>query len=230
MALILSIETATHVCSVALHQEGRLLASAELYLEQSHASKLALLIENLFSISGYELDDLSAVAISCGPGSYTGLRIGTSTAKGICFGLSIPLIAIGSLEALAFQINQLNYAQALLCPMIDARRMEVYCMVVDSSLQIIQPTGAKIIDESSFLDVLNNHTILFFGNGADKCQQIIAHPNAHFLKGINLNAVAVGVLAYAKFADGVFEDVSKFEPFYGKDFVAKKAKSLLGDL
>lgn len=228
MALILALETSTNVCSIALHKDGKLLVSSEIHIEQSHATKLALLIDSVVKISDHKPSDLSAVAIASGPGSYTGLRIGASTAKGICFGLSIPLIAVNSLEILAFQMKGLNPTGALLCPMIDARRMEVYCLVADSSLQIIQPTHAKVIEEKSFLDLLHSQRIIFFGNGADKCEHTIQHENAQFYKGVNLNATSLGALAFKKFEEGVFEDIVQFEPFYGKDFVAKKAKSIFG--
>lgn len=228
MSLILALETSTNVCSVALHKGGKLLLASEVHVDQSHATKLALLIDNVLKISDHKPSDLSAVAVASGPGSYTGLRIGTSTAKGICFGLSIPLIAVNSLEVLAFQMRDLNPMGALLCPMIDARRMEVYCLVADASLQIIQPTQAKVIEGTSFLDLLESQRIIFFGNGADKCEPIIQHVNAQFYKGVSLSAVSLGSLAFRKFDDGVFEDVVQFEPFYGKDFVAKKAKSFFG--
>src|SRR6478609_5772251 len=144
MSLILSLETSTTVCSVAIHRGQNLLASAEVHIEQSHASKLAVLIDDVRKLSGIELKELSAIAISSGPGSYTGLRIGTSTAKGLCYALGIPLISINTLEVLAHQMSEVNVGKAFLCPMIDARRMEVYCLLMDNALNLIQATEAKI--------------------------------------------------------------------------------------
>src|SRR6188508_2360835 len=140
MPLILSLETSTTVCSVAIHRGQNLLASAEVHIEQSHASKLAILIEEVRKLAGIELKELSAIAISSGPGSYTGLRIGTSTAKGLCYALNIPLISINTLEVLAHLMSSLNFNNSLLCPMIDARRMEVYCLLTDDKLNVIHPT------------------------------------------------------------------------------------------
>src|ERR1043165_1652616 len=169
MSLILSLETSTSVCSVALHHEGRIVAASEIHIEQSHASKLAVLIDEVVKLSGHSMSALKAITISSGPGSYTGLRIGTSTAKGLCYALNIPLIAVDTLYLMAAQINGYNIANAMLCPMIDARRMEVYCFVTDAELQTLQPVEAKVIDESSFQNFLEQGQVIFFGNGAAKC-------------------------------------------------------------
>ena len=162
MARILSLETSTTVCSVALHENEKLIATAEVHLEHSHASKLAILIDEVARIAEVDLASLDAVAVSSGPGSYTGLRIGTSTAKGLCYALSIPLIAVGTLELMAAQVSKVNITNAWLCPMIDARRMEVYCRLSDASGKIISPVEAKIIDEESFEEHLQHQSDYFF--------------------------------------------------------------------
>ena len=226
MSLILSLETSAKVCSVAIHDHATLITTSEIHIEQSHASKLAVLIDEVKSKAGIELKQLSAVAISSGPGSYTGLRIGTSTAKGLCFSLNIPLISIGSLELLAFQMRENNSQQAYLCPMIDARRMEVYCLITDSSLNIIHPTEAKVIDETSFEDYLNKHKILFFGDGSDKCKEKINHKNAQFMSGIYPKASQLGLMALEKFKRNEVEDLVNFEPHYLKEFLIKQPKSI----
>lgn len=222
MSLILSLETSTTVCSVTIHRGQDLLASAEVHIEQSHASKLAVLIDEVKKLACLELRELSAIAISSGPGSYTGLRIGASTAKGLCYALNIPLISINTLEVLAYQMSSLNFNNSLLCPMIDARRMEVYCLVMDDNLNLIHPTEAKIIDEHSFLDSLEKQNILFFGNGASKCRNVITHHNAFFINNIYPSAKQVGIMAHQKLLDNEVEDVSNAEPFYLKEFLIKK--------
>ena len=215
MALILSIETATKVCSVALHVSGRLLATQTLLVEKSHAESLILTIEHLLTISPYTKKDLAAIAISSGPGSYTGLRIGTATAKGLCYALDLPLIAINTLEAMAHGMQPYNTTQALLCPMIDARRMAVYCLLSDAENNVLEVSNAKVIDHESFDRSLNRHKILFFGDGAKKCKPLLSHhPNAFFLEHVHPAAPHVGTLAYAKFQQGVFENLACFEPLY----------------
>lgn len=223
MPLILSLETSTDVCSVALHDGVTLLAAEEIHEPQVHASRLAPLIDSIRRKAGIALQDLSAVAVSEGPGSYTGLRIGTSTAKGLCYGLEIPLIAVGTLELLAFQASGDNPQKALLCPMIDARRMEVYCLVTDHQQRIIQPVAARVIDGSSFSELLATAPVLFFGNGAEKCEAVITHENAIFREGVFPSAAMLGLMAEKKFREGQFEDLIAFKPFYLKEFVAKKA-------
>ncbi len=222
MPAILSLETSTDVCSVALHNGGRLLAEAIIHQPQVHASRLAPLINQVVRESHFRLKDLQAIAVSSGPGSYTGLRIGTSTAKGLCYGLEIPLIAVGTLQLLAYQGSAINDQRALLCPMIDARRMEVYCLVADADLNIIEEVSARVIDENSFAELLEERQVLFFGSGSGKCQNTIHHPNALFKSGIVPLASALGEMAGAKYAAGLFEDLVHFKPFYLKEFVAKK--------
>jgi len=222
MSLILSLETSTHVCSVALHDAGKLIATREVHTPQSHAERLAPMIEEVRRETGLELKQLAAVAIAAGPGSYTGLRIGVSTAKGLCYTLQIPLIAVGTLDVMASQVAPSQPADVWLCPMIDARRMEVYCQVTTPDLGVIQPVEAKIIDEQSFASLLEKHHILFFGDGAAKCKSAITHPNAIFVDNIVPLASALGVLAHAKFLEHRVEDLLHFEPFYLKDFLIKK--------
>jgi tRNA threonylcarbamoyladenosine biosynthesis protein TsaB len=222
MPVILSLETSTDVCSVALHDGEKLLAQAEVHEPQSHASMLAPLIHSVSRDTGIPLKEINAVAVTRGPGSYTGLRIGTSTAKGLCYALGIPLISVGTLELLAFQGNRENTSHALLCPMIDARRMEVYCLVADHHLQMVRPISAEIIHEKSFTELLEVGSVLFFGNGSEKCRSVIRHPNAVFLEGIFPQATILGLMAGKKFHAGEFEDLVQFKPFYLKEFLVGK--------
>ncbi|PZR03127.1 MAG: tRNA (adenosine(37)-N6)-threonylcarbamoyltransferase complex dimerization subunit type 1 TsaB [Flavobacterium psychrophilum] len=233
MALILSIETSTSVCSAALHQDGVLITLLEFHLPQSTASKLSLLIEQVFKLSDRPPLQLSAVAVSAGPGSYTGLRIGVATAKGLCYALNIPLIAVNTLELMVSQVvsasptKEENGDVTWLVPMLDARRMEVYTLRANSQGQTIEPTEAKIIDEHSYESWLEKDKIVFFGNGADKCETVITHGNASFIKGIIPSASKLGELAYQKFIKGELEDLATYEPYYLKDFMVKKPKSLV---
>jgi tRNA threonylcarbamoyladenosine biosynthesis protein TsaB len=223
MALILSLETSGTTCSVALHRDGSLINTIEILEAQAHASKLAVIIKEIFSNSSTNIQDLQAVAISSGPGSYTGLRIGTSTAKGICYALNIPLIAANTLDLLIFQVSDAMLTDEYLCPMIDAKRMEVYCQVRSLQLQIVRPISAMTIDETSFSELLKDHKMLFFGDGAEKCKNIIKHDNAGFMEGIYPKASALGQLAFSKFQKKEVEDLANFTPLYLKEFVAKKA-------
>lgn len=225
--IILSIETATPVCSVALHIAGNLVANYELHTERSHSDQLTSMIEQICKQSGVRLSDISAVAISKGPGSYTGLRIGVATAKGLCFSLDKPLLAVNTLEAMVWQINTFFGEKTLFCPMIDARRMEVYCLVTDSKGNILEETQAKIIDSQSFENILSTNKVVFFGNGAAKCKSILEHENAIFLENVYPTAKTVGLLASQKYPQNIFEDLIYFEPFYLKDFVGKKVTNLL---
>lgn len=225
MPAILSLETSTDVCSVALHDGSNLLAHREIHEPQSHAAQLVPLIDAMLGEANLTLQMIQAVAVTAGPGSYTGLRIGSSTAKGICYSLDVPLISVGSLELLAFQASGMNTSGALLCPMIDARRMEVYCLVTDPQLHVIEPASARIVDEHTFAELLERKQVLFFGNGSNKCRQVITHPNAIFLEGIYPRASALGLMADEKFRKKQFEDLVHFQPFYLKEFVAKKAGS-----
>lgn len=185
------------------------------------------MIDEVARIADIELREVNAIAISSGPGSYTGLRIGTSTAKGLCYALSIPLIAIGTLELMAAQVNKVNVTKAWLCPMIDARRMEVYCRLSDGDNNVIQSVEAKIIDGKSFEEHLKSKPIIFFGNGAEKCQAVIKHNNASFISGINPSAAQLGIMALLKYQHHDIEDVVQFEPFYLKEFRIKKPANLI---
>jgi tRNA threonylcarbamoyladenosine biosynthesis protein TsaB len=225
MALILSIETSTRVCSVALHRQGKVLGVSELFLEKSHSGAITLLIQNLVTASGFHLRDIEAIAVSKGPGSYTGLRIGTATAKGLCYALNKPLIAVHTLEAMAYGLSRkVPGNDYLFCPMIDARRMEVYCAVYQPGLQEVLPVDARIINESSFEELLVKHKIIFFGDGAAKCKPLLSHSNhSHFIEDIYPSAADGGWLAFQKFTRNAFEDIAYFEPFYLKEFFFKKS-------
>ena len=209
--VILSIETSTEVCSVALHNQGRLVADRESLAAYSHAERLAPMIDEILADNNIKRSELSAVAVSAGPGSYTGLRIGTSTAKGLCYALDIPLITIGTLESMLEGIEQDDEDQ-LLCPMLDARRMEVYCLLADSNGLIIESTHAKIIDETSFIEYLGGKKISIYGNGADKCKSVITSENAIFIYGINPSAINIGKLAFSQYQNSDFADLGKVEP------------------
>lgn len=229
MAVILSIETSTAVCSVALSKDGACLAQKINFEGPSHATLLSVYVQEILDFAKQQKLKLDAVAISCGPGSYTGLRIGVSTAKGLCYGLDIPLIAINTLTIMAFTVkeSQVIADNSLLCPMIDARRMEVYTAFYDNKLSTIRETAADIINEESYTDLLNTHSILFFGNGADKCKTILTHPNAIFSNEIHPIAKNMIILAEASFEANRFEDIAYFEPFYLKEFVTTTPKEKL---
>lgn len=226
MALILSLETSTAVSSVALHLADELLAYERYEVPNSTASHLAILIQNVMKAGRKSTSDLNAMAISAGPGSYTGLRIGTATAKGMCYALGIPLMAVNTLEHMATKAQPECVSSDLLCPMLDARRMEVYSMLLNSQLDVLEPTAAKVITAESFEEWLTENRIVFFGTGADKCRNTLVHQNAHFLSDVAPSADWLGVVASQYFNKNQFVDVSLFEPFYLKDFVAKKPKSL----
>ncbi len=227
MALLLSLETSTHSFSCALHQDEKLVAFKESIESQTTASLLVVMIDQLFKDSGFQKDQLRAVVVAAGPGSYTGLRIGVATAKGICYALNIPLISVNTLSLMTWEfLNQLsndyNLENALLCPMLDARRMEVYCMLADNAEQIVERTQAKVIDEQSFGALLDQREIYFFGEGSAKCKKSIHHPNAKFVSGVKPSASSLGVIGFKKFEDNEFENTDLFEPLYLKDFVVKK--------
>ncbi len=227
MSLLLSLETSTEVGSVALHKDGKLLTTSEVHIQYSHASKLAVLIEQVLVNAGMNAKQLDAVAVTSGPGSYTGLRIGTSTAKGLCFALDIPLLAVGSLELMAYQVSKSLTEDILLCPMIDARRMEVYCLVANRSLEILQPTQPVIIEADGFAHFLTENKVLFFGNGATKCKDVIDSQHAMYLDDINPLASHLGELAFQKFKKNEIEDLINFEPNYLKEFLIKPSKAVL---
>ena len=225
MTLILSIETSTSVCSVALHEDGNLISHREIDQEQAHASRLAPFVKEVVALAGLEINAIQAVAVSAGPGSYTGLRIGASTAKGLCFALSVPLISVSTLQVMTIPVlASVVSSNSLLCPMIDARRMEVYCQLFTAEGKELQPVEPKVIDDSSFSEWLAERKVLFFGNGASKCEAVIRHSNAVFVKNIYPSAVNMGAIAWARFQKNEFENIVQFEPFYLKDFMIRKPK------
>jgi tRNA threonylcarbamoyladenosine biosynthesis protein TsaB len=223
MAIILTLDTSTKNCSVALFNGNKIITLKEQNSDgYSHAEQLTLFVEEVMKSANLTLKEIEAIAISKGPGSYTGLRIGTSTAKGLCYALDIPLISISTLQAMAFTMAK-NHVTDLYCPMIDARRMEVFSGIYDVENNEIRKIQADVVDEQTYAQFLNNE-VLFFGDGSIKCKEIINHKNAKFLEGVYPSAKDLGKLAYAKFMNKDFEDVAYFEPFYLKDFVAGKKK------
>ena len=230
MACILHLETSTDVCSVAVSQDGACIFNEEDHSGPNHAVKSGVFIDEALSFIDSHLIPLDAVAVSQGPGSYTGLRIGTSTAKGICYGRDVKLISIPTLQLLCVPIllrEAITEEDALLCPMIDARRMEVYAQVLDRSLHEVRPVQADVVDSDTYKPYLDQHPVYFFGNGAAKCMEAIHHPNAHLIEGIEPLAKWMFPLAEKRYLNGQFEDVAYFTPFYLKDFVAKMPKKLL---
>lgn len=225
MALILCLETATTVCSVALGKGGHTIAMREVNAGYTHSENLTVFVQQVLDESGYKFSDLDAVAVSKGPGSYTGLRIGVSAAKGFCFALDKPLIAINTLEGMAAAVKGTETGHELLCPMLDARRMEVYCAFYDRDDNEVRPTSAEIITEAAFTDILSANRVIFFGDGAAKCKPMLeANPNAIFLDEIYPSAQFLVHAAEMKFKSKMFEDVAYFEPYYLKDFVAGPKK------
>jgi tRNA threonylcarbamoyladenosine biosynthesis protein TsaB len=224
--MILQIETATTVCSVALANQGKVIAFKEINERNVHAEVITVFIDEILSQAGIKYQQLDAVAVSSGPGSYTGLRIGVSTAKGLCYALDKPLIAVETLEAMADgMITKGVENNLLLCPMIDARRMEVYTALFDSNGKKLQATSAEIIDENSFDVQLKQNKILFFGDGAPKCRAMLdKNTNAIFIDDFANSATHLTKKAYQKLEVRQFEDVAYFEPYYLKDFlITKKA-------
>lgn len=232
MALLLCLETATTVCSVALAKDRKVLALREVNQGYTHSENLTVFTDQVLKEAGCSFAELDAVVVSKGPGSYTGLRIGVSAAKGFCFALDKPLIAVNTLRSMAYGVRStmdpsiaLSEEKTtgngiLLCPMIDARRMEVYCAFYDLDNNEIRPTSAEIIAADSFSDLLEDNKVIFFGDGSSKCRQTLTHPNAVFLDNAFPSAAYLVQLAEDKFQDKKFEDVAYFEPYYLKDFVA----------
>lgn len=225
MSVILHIETATEVCSVALSANGEILQSKISDQPQAHSSLLGLFVEEVMEFVRSNNIKIDAISVSSGPGSYTGLRIGVSEAKGLSYGLGVPLIAIPTHKVMTEQVRGNAYPSVIFCPMIDARRMEVYSTFYDSGLNIIRATSADIVDENSYLDLLSEHQILFFGNGADKCKDVITHSNATFIKEVKPDAKAMISLAETSFQAKDFVDSAYFEPYYLKEFVATVPKN-----
>ncbi len=230
MSCILHLETSTDVCSVALSQDGDCIFSQEDRSGHNHAVMAGVFVDEALSFADSHAIPLDAVAVSCGPGSYTGLRVGASMAKGVCYGMDLKLIAVPTLELLCVPVL-LNHEEiednALLCPMIDARRMEVYAALFDRALHPVRETQADIVDENTYRERLDKRPVYFFGNGAAKCMDAINHPNAHLIENIEPLAKWMFPLAEKRIAQERFEDVAYFTPFYLKDFVAKMPKKLL---
>jgi tRNA threonylcarbamoyladenosine biosynthesis protein TsaB len=247
MPLILHIETATNVCSIALAGDGELLSWKESSLKNSHAAVITEFIADVTKSTNHELSSIDAIAVSKGPGSYTGLRIGVATAKGLCYALDKPLIAVPTLESMAYGIQNSEFriqnslmasgiresavgsrqsaVKLLICPMIDARRMEVYYALYDTDGHEIRETRAEIIEENSFSDLLSDHTIIFGGDGSMKCREVLkSQKNAVFLDNFEASAKFMISLAEEKFNKKEFEDLAYFEPYYLKDFIAAKAR------
>lgn len=231
MSCILHIETSTRVCSVAVSQDGALLFHEEDMEGPSHAVQCGVFVDQALSFAESHAIPLDAVAISMGPGSYTGLRIGVSMAKGVCYGRGVPLIAVPTLKVqcvpLLLQRADEIEEDALLIPMIDARRMEVYSAVYDRALREVRPTQADIVDAQTYLEYIERGPVYFFGDGAAKCQAVIQHPNARFIPDICPLAKYMYPLAERSFLCNEFQDVAYFEPYYLKEFVATQSKKLL---
>ena len=230
MSCILFIETSTKVCSVAVSEDNHIIYHKEDFEGPNQARILAPMVKEALSFADSHAIPLNYVAVSEGPGSYTGLRIGCSTAKGLCYGRNVKLIAVPTLKILAVPL--LLYREdieddALFCPMIDARRMEVYCAVYDRALREVMPVKAQVVEADTFTETAGGKPIYFFGNGAAKCKDVITCPNAHFIDNIEPLAKNMLRLANQTIRNEKFEDVDYFEPFYLKEFVASMPKKLL---
>lgn len=235
MALILSIETGTDICSVALSNDGELMALRESSEGRDHAKKVAVFVDELLKETGVQPADLDAIAVGKGPGSYTGLRIGVSFAKGMCYALNIPLIAVGSLDALVqvaredydagiIDVEESDWNRASLCPMVDARRMEVYTQIFDTNGGPQSDVSAEIISEETFADIRSNGKLVIFGNGAQKCCEVLS--DALYIS-VTPSARGIVALAEQAFQNNQFEDIAYFEPFYLKDFIVIPSKKKL---
>jgi tRNA threonylcarbamoyladenosine biosynthesis protein TsaB len=229
MATILNIETATPLCSVALALDGKVLARRETLEDKSHAARLTAFMEEILKETGMHIKDLDAIAIGKGPGSFTGLRIGVSAAKGLCYGSGLPLIAVGTLSILFMQALDRAQTQAwfqegldnmLFCPMIDARRMEVFTCLFNATGKEEESVSAKIIGPETFVELLSTSSIVFFGSGMDKCRDVLSHPNAYFIHDVYPHTDSLAVLSEECYQKKRFENLAYFEPFYLKDFIA----------
>lgn len=229
MGKILCIDTATDICTVSLIEEGRLISNIDSGEDRTHATQLAVYIDKLLKNTGNKVSDLDAVAVSKGPGSYTGLRIGVSMAKGLCYGAKKPLISVSTLEAMCYGIpdnylKENNLANFYFAPMLDARRMEVYTAVFDTDIAPEKEVHAEIINENSFKKELEQKNVLFFGTGIEKTIDFLNSDNAHFYKNYIHSSKYMTKPASLKFNNKQFEDVAYFEPFYLKDFMTTKPK------
>lgn len=229
--MILCIETATNICSAAIITSGGEVSVRESSEDKSHASRLTVFIRELFDEKEIKATDLEGVAVSMGPGSYTGLRIGVSVAKGIAYGAGIPLIAVNTLESMFHGVSARAKALKadLVCPMIDARRMEVYMAMYGIDGRLHSDTEAKVVERAIFNDLLEGNRILFFGNGADKCMDILDHPNALFIPGYTLTASSMYIPATRALEKREIADTAYFEPLYLKDFIATIPRNNITD-
>jgi tRNA threonylcarbamoyladenosine biosynthesis protein TsaB len=233
MALILNIETSTPVCSIALAENDNILALRESTEEKSHAGNLAVFIEEILNEKKISVQDLDAIAIGKGPGSYTGLRIGVATAKGLAYGAKIPLVAVSTLETLVrFGLQRMEKDKlpvpcnenTVFCPMVDARRMEVYMALFDFSGQRIQNDVALVVGPDTFLSVPSSRSMIFLGSGASKCRDLVTLKNAFWLDGMYPSATAMAVNSNRLFQEGRYEDIAYFEPHYLKDFITTTSR------
>lgn len=229
MSTILHIETSTDVCSVAVSEDSQVIFHQEDHSGPNHAERLGTMVDEALSFTDSHAIPFDAVAVSCGPGSYTGLRIGVSMAKGICYGRNLKLIAVPTLELLCVPVllREMVEEDALLCPMLDARRMEVYASIYTRALKPVREVGADIVTAETYKEYLDAHPVYFFGNGAKKCMDVINHPNAHLIEDIEPLAKWMQPLAERRLWNEETEDVAYFTPFYLKDFVAKMPKKLI---
>lgn len=233
MSLILCIETGTDICSVGIARDGELVSLRESDEGRDHAKKVGVFVDELLRETGISPDELNSVAVGMGPGSYTGLRIGVSFAKGLCYGLGIPLVAVGSLDALAAVaiedydagiLDVDNWENAVLCPMVDARRMEVYTRLYDTKGNALSDVTAEVVTEQTFADVRRERQLVMFGNGAAKCREVL--PDATYIN-ITPSARGLARLAEQRLSAGQTEDIAYFEPFYLKDFIVIPSKKKL---
>ena len=233
MSLILCIETGTDICSVGLSRDGELISLRESDEGRDHARNVALFVDELLRENDIAAEELSAVAVGMGPGSYTGLRIGVSFAKGLCYGLQIPLVAVGSLDSMvqvaredheAGIIDVDNWNDAVLCPMVDARRMEVYTQMFDTQGQPLNEVKAEIVTEESFKEWRGERQLVIFGNGAAKCREVLS--DATYIN-VTPSARGLAALAHQRLEAGQTEDIAYFEPFYLKDFIINPSKKKL---
>jgi len=223
MAKILNLETATTNCSVSISVDGKLVSIKEQNTANySHAEQLHIFIEEALKAASFSFEDINAIAVSKGPGSYTGLRIGVSAAKGLCFSLDLPLISIPTLESMANQIK--IEEDEVIIPVLDARRMEVYSCVFDNSYNEIRETKAELIDENAFTKFSRFKKVHIIGSGAEKCEEVLNHSNFQFYKEAYPSAKEMARLAQKKFEAADFEDVAYFEPYYLKDFILQTKK------
>lgn len=229
MPLLLAIETSTTVCSIALYKNSQLLGASELQIEKSHSSHITVMIEQLVQNCGASLQELEAIAVSGGPGSYTGLRIGVSTAKGLCYSMGIPLLQVSTLHGMAAQVIAVtpNPEEYLFCPMLDARRMEVYTCLLTHEQEEVRSISPVVLDEETFNAELQERPIIFFGSGAAKFRELKNKElHALFVEGVLPNAKTIGLLALPKYERQEFEDVAYYEPFYLKDvYITSATKS-----